>query len=85
MAAAGLWTTATENWEDELEACSDSDASWGNEDDSDRESIASSIANDDVVFNKPDVELELMWMYITLKEWKNQIIKIRRDPIPQRT
>jgi hypothetical protein len=85
MAAAGLWTTATENWEDELEACSDSDASWGNEDDSDRESITSSLASDDIVVNEPDVaevELELMRMYITLKEWKHQIIKIRRDPIP---
>jgi hypothetical protein len=31
------------NWEDELGACSDSDASWGDEDDLDIESIASSL------------------------------------------
>jgi hypothetical protein len=70
MAAARPSTTASENWEDELEACSDSDTSWGDEDDSDKESIASSFANDDV-FSKPnvaEVELDLMRMYITLKE-----------------
>jgi hypothetical protein len=63
MAAAGPTTTASENWEDELEACSDSDASWGDEDDYDRESIASSLASDDVVFsntNVANVELDLM-------------------------
>jgi hypothetical protein len=88
MATAGPSTTASENWEDELEACLDYDASWGDDDDFDRESVASSLPSDDDVFNEPDiaaVELDLMRMYITLKEWKHQIIKIRRDPIPQRT
>jgi len=31
------------NWEEELDACFDSDASWGDEDDLDKESIASSL------------------------------------------
>jgi hypothetical protein len=45
-----------------LDACSYSSASWGEEDDSDRESSASSLKSDDTVFSNPDtmeVELQL--------------------------
>jgi hypothetical protein len=76
------------HWEDELDACSDSDKSWGDKTDAGRESIASSLDSDDPVFSHLDVlelELELMQMYVRLSEWKQQRGAIRTVPIPQRT
>ncbi len=68
------------HWEDELDACSDSDKSWGDKTDAGRESIASSLDSDDPVFSHLDVlelELELMQMYVRLSEWKQQRGAIR--------
>jgi hypothetical protein len=89
MDTAGPSSLENPNWEDELDACSDSDASWGDEDDLDRESIASSLgSNDDAFFNDPDtvkVELQLGQIFIRIAEWKEQLEERQRRPIPQRT
>jgi hypothetical protein len=89
MDTAGPSSFENPNWEDELDACSDSDASWGDEDDSDRESIASSLgSNDDAFINDPEtveVELQLAQMFIRIAEWKEQLEERQRRPIPQRT
>jgi len=56
-----------------LDACFDSDKSWGDETDADRESITSTLDSDVPVFSHPDVlelELKLMLMYVRLSEWK---------------
>jgi len=73
MDDSGPSSSEAGHWEDELDACSDSDKSWGDETDADRESIASSLDSDDPVFSRPDVlelELELMLMYVRLSEWE---------------
>jgi hypothetical protein len=88
MDDSGPSSSEAGHWEDELDACSSSDKSWGDETDDDRESTASSLDSDDPVFSRPDVlelELELMLMYVRLSEWKQQRGGIRRIPIPQRT
>jgi hypothetical protein len=89
MDTAGPSSLENSNWEDELDACSDSDASWGDEDDLDRESIASSLgSNDDAFFNDPEtveVELQLGQMFIRIAEWKEQLEERQWRPIPQRT
>jgi hypothetical protein len=89
MDTAGPSSLEYPNWEDELDACFDSDASWGDEDDLDRESIASSLeSSDDAFFNDPDtveVELQLGQMFIRIAEWKEQLEERQRRPIPQRT
>jgi len=76
------------NWEEELDACFDSDASWGDEDDLDKESIASSLESDDAFFSHPEtmeVELQLGQMFIRIAEWREQLEERQRCPIPQRT
>jgi hypothetical protein len=76
------------NWEEELDACSDSEASWGDEDNLDRESIASSLGSDNAFFSDPEtmeVELQLGQMFIRIAEWKEQLEERQRHPIPQRT
>lgn len=82
MDTAGPSSLENPNWEDELDACSDSDASWGDEDDLDRESIASSLeSNDDAFSNDPEtveVELQLGQMFIRIAAWLIQdIVAIR--------
>jgi hypothetical protein len=77
------------NWGEELDACSDFDESWGDEDDLDRASIATSLrSDDDAFFSDPDtieVELQLGKMFIRIAEWKEQLEGRQRRPIPQRT
>ncbi len=68
-----------------MEACSDSSASWGEEDDSVKESSASSLESNDAIFSNLDtmeVELQLGQMFIRIAEWKEQLEERRRRPIP---
>jgi hypothetical protein len=72
-----------------LDACSDFDSSWGDEDDLDIESRASSLgSSDDAFFSDSEtieVELQLGQMFIRIAEWKEQLEERQRRPIPQRT
>jgi len=88
MDAGGPPSFENSNWEEELDACSGSDASWGDEDNLDRESIASSLGSDNAFFSDPEtmeVELQLGQMFIRIAEWKEQLEERQRHPIPQRT
>jgi hypothetical protein len=89
MDASGPSSLENPNWEEELDTCSDFDASWGDEDDLDRESIASSLgSSDDAFFSNLEtieVELQVGKMFIRIAEWKEQLEERQRRPIPQRT
>jgi hypothetical protein len=82
MDAGGPSSLENSNCEEELDACSDSEASRGDEDNLDRESIASSLASDNAFFSDPEtmeVELQLGQMFIRIAEWKEQLEERQRQ------